>query len=178
MSNDHLTPMMRQYRDAKSQIPPDAILLFRLGDFYEMFFEDAVRASAIMDLVLTKRAGYPMCGFPYHALQVQLPRLLAANVKVAIAEQMEDPRFATGIVKRQITRIITPGTVMDDAALRPDTNNFRCALVCSKNNDRWALASLDISTGEFRVARFDRPEALTTEFTRLEARECLIPHGQ
>ncbi len=176
--DDQLTPMMRQYREAKSQIPPDAILLFRLGDFYEMFFEDAVKASAIMELTLTKRNGYPMCGFPYHALPVQLPRLLAANVKVAIAEQMEDPRFATGIVKREITRIITPGTVMDSSALRPEAHNFLSALVISKDGRTRALASLDISTGEFKVSSFDSDEKLLSEFSRIDARECLISEAQ
>ncbi len=178
MEETQLTPMMRQYREAKSQIPPDAILLFRLGDFYEMFFEDASRASAILELVLTKRAGVPMCGFPHHALDSQLPKLLAANVKVAVAEQMEDPRFATGIVKRQITRIITPGTVTDASALRPEVHNFLCSLVTAKNGDAWAMASLDISTGEFHISRFTRKESLETEFARLAARECLIPAGQ
>ena len=108
MAEGKLTPMMQQYRAAKADIPADAILLFRLGDFYEMFFEDAVKASAIMELTLTKRQGYPMCGFPWHALDAQLPRLLNAGVKVAIAEQLEDPKLAKGIVKRAITRIITP----------------------------------------------------------------------
>lgn len=178
MDEAPITPMMKQYREAKAQIPPDAILLFRLGDFYEMFFEDAVRASAIMELTLTKRNGYAMCGFPYHALQAQLPRLLAANVKVAIAEQTEDPKFATGIVKREITRIITPGTVIDSAALSPAQNNFLTALVSSKDGVRHALASLDISTGEFRVSVFDTQEKLLTEFSRLQARECLVPEGQ
>ena len=91
-AKDNLTPMMRQYRDAKKSIPPDAVLLFRLGDFYEEFFEDAERVSRILELVLTRRAGVPMCGFPYHALDTYLPRLVAAGVKVAIAEQMEDPK--------------------------------------------------------------------------------------
>ena len=110
---DKLTPMMRQYREAKAAIPPDAVLLFRLGDFYEEFFEDAERVSKVLELVLTKRQGYPMCGFPYHALESYLPRLIAAGLKVGIAEQMEDPKLAQGIVKRQITRIVTPGTVTD-----------------------------------------------------------------
>ncbi len=175
---ENLTPMMRQYREAKAQIPPDAILLFRLGDFYEMFFEDAVKASAIMELTLTKRNGYSMCGFPYHALDAQLPRLLAANVKVAIAEQMEDPRFATGLVKRQITRVITPGTVIDSSALRPEQNNFLAALVYSRDGKRRALASLDISTGEFKVTIFDDDSRLLTEFSRLDVRECLVISGQ
>ena len=178
MEDAQLTPMMRQYRELKAQIPPDAILFFRSGDFYEMFFDDAPRASAILGLVLTRRAGVPMCGFPYHALESQLPKLLAANVKVAVAEQMEDPRFATGIVKREIIRVVTPGTVTDASALRPEVNNFLCSLVTSKNGDAWAMASLDISTGEFRISRFTRREALETEFARLAARECLIPEGQ
>jgi DNA mismatch repair protein MutS len=175
---DQLTPMMRQYREAKAQIPPDAILLFRLGDFYEMFFEDAVRASSIMELTLTKRNGYAMCGFPYHALAAQLPRLLAANVKVAIAEQLEDPKFAAGLVKRAVTRIITPGTVTESSALRPEENNFLTALVIRRDEKIRALASLDISTGEFKVAEFDSAEKLLTEFARLDAKECLIPAGR
>ena len=117
MAEGKLTPMMQQYRSAKAEIPADAILLFRLGDFYEMFFEDAVKASSIMELTLTKRQGYPMCGFPWHQLDAQLPRLLNAGVKVAIADQMEDPKLAKGIVKRAITRIITPGTVIDSSVL-------------------------------------------------------------
>ena len=116
---EKLTPMMIQYREAKSQIPGDAVLLFRLGDFYEEFFEDAETVSSALELTLTKRQGIPMCGFPYHALDSYLPRLVAAGLKVAIAEQVEDPKLVTkGIVKRQITRIITPGTMIDDALLR------------------------------------------------------------
>ena len=176
MDDGKLTPMMRQYRAAKADIPEDAILLFRLGDFYEMFFEDAVRASAIMELTLTKRQGYPMCGFPYHALDAQLPRLLNAGVKVAIAEQLEDPKLAKGIVKRAITRIITPGTVIDSSMLNPSVSNFLTALNLGKNN--YALSSLDISTGEFKVAEFADKRAVESEISRLAARECLVPGGK
>ena len=176
MDDGKLTPMMQQYRAAKADIPEDAILLFRLGDFYEMFFEDAVRASAIMELTLTKRQGYPMCGFPYHALDAQLPRLLGAGVKVAIAEQLEDPKLAKGIVKRAITRIITPGTVIDSSVLKPAVSNFLVALNLGKNN--YALASLDISTGEFKVAELDDRRAAESELARLAARECLVPSGK
>ena len=172
--SDNLTPMMRQYREAKASIPPDAVLLFRLGDFYEEFFEDAERVSSVLELVLTKRQGVPMCGFPYHALEAYLPKLVAAGVKVAIAEQMEDPRFAQGIVKRQVTRVITPGTVMDNSLLNPSCNNFLTALAGGRG--RWALASLDISTGEFRVTETDSMEKLVTELDRLAARECVISH--
>ena len=172
MGDINLTPMMKQYREAKEQIPPDAVLLFRLGDFYEEFFEDAERVSSVLELVLTRRQGYPMCGFPHHALDSYLPRLVAAGLKVAIAEQMEDPKLAKGIVKRQITRIITPGTIVDNALLQADCNNFLTALEMDK--ERWALASLDISTGEFRVTGGNAEEKLITELNRLGARECVI----
>ena len=170
--NAKLTPMMVQYRDAKKEIPPDAILFFRLGDFYEMFFEDAVKASKAMGLTLTKRANVPMCGFPYHALESQLPLLLEAGYKVAIAEQTEDPKFAKGLVKRAITRIITPGTLIDNSLLKPEMNNFLIALDFIK--DIFYLASLDISTGEFRVTSFASKEKLVTEMNRLQSSECLI----
>ncbi len=168
-----LTPMMQQYRAAKAEIPADAILLFRLGDFYEMFFEDAELVSQATDLNLTRRQGYPMCGFPYFALDVQLPRLLGAGLKVAIAEQMEDPKFAKGIVKRAITRIITPGTAVDASVLDPSRNNFLVALTVHK--ERFGIASLDISTGEFRVTELDSIGRVETELNRLGARECVIP---
>ncbi len=164
---------MQQYQAAKAEIPADAILLFRLGDFYEMFFDDAVKASAIMELTLTKRQGYPMCGFPWHALDSQLPRLLNAGVKVAIAEQLEDPKLAKGIVKRAITRIITPGTVIDSSILKPQVSNFLAALNWVKK--RCALAYLDISTGEFNVIEFDSLPALESELSRIAAGECLVP---
>ena len=173
MAEGKLTPMMQQYQAAKADIPADAILLFRLGDFYEMFFDDAVKASAIMELTLTKRQGYPMCGFPWHALDSQLPRLLNAGVKVAIAEQLEDPKLAKGIVKRAITRIITPGTVIDSSILKPQVSNFLAALNWVKK--RCALAYLDISTGEFNVIEFDTLPALESELSRIAAGECLVP---
>ena len=130
--------MVRQYQELKAQ-HPGTLLFFRLGDFYEEFFEDAEKVSSVLELTLTRRQGYPMCGFPYHALDTYLPRLVAAGVKVAIAEQMEDPRLAKGIVKRQITRVITPGTIVDNALLSPSCNNYLTCLVQGK--DVWALAS-------------------------------------
>lgn len=171
---DNLTPMMRQYREAKDSIPPDAVLLFRMGDFYEEFFEDAEIVSSTLELTLTKRQGVPMCGFPHHALDTYLPRLVAAGVKVAVAEQMEDPRFAQGIVKRQVTRVITPGTIMDNALLNPSCNNFLVSLAAAK--EKRALACLDISTGEFRVTEISDGHKLCTELNRLGARECVISH--
>jgi DNA mismatch repair protein MutS len=176
VSDIKLTPMMKQYQQSKSEIPDDAILLFRMGDFYEMFFEDASKASAIMSITLTKRGGVPMAGFPYHSLEKHLPILLRAGVKVAIAEQMEDPKLAKGLVKRQITRVITPGTVIDAAALMPDKNNFLVSVVSVKN--KTGLASLDISTGEFKVTELESLSKIETELTRLGAKECILPESE
>jgi len=176
VSDIKLTPMMKQYQQSKNEIPDDAILLFRMGDFYEMFFEDASKASAIMNITLTKRGGVPMAGFPYHSLEKHLPILLKAGVKVAIAEQMEDPKLAQGLVKRQIVRIITPGTVIDDAALMPDKNNFLVSIVSVKH--KIGLASLDISTGEFKVTEIEDISKVETELTRLGAKECILPQNE
>lgn len=172
---DNITPMMKQYRQIKSEIPADAVLLFRLGDFYEMFFEDAKIASPILDVTFTQRGGVPMCGVPYHALDNYLPRLLEAGKKVAIAEQAEDPRLAKGIVKREITRIITPGTVVDSSVLSPQQNNFLIALACGK--DSFGLACLDISTADFRITEISNLPDLETELHRLKAKECLVPES-
>ncbi len=176
MSDIKLTPMMKQYQQSKSEIPDDAVLLFRMGDFYEMFFDDASKASRIMNITLTKRGGVPMAGFPYHSLEKHLPVLLKAGVKVAIAEQMEDPRLAKGLVKRRITRVITPGTIIDGAALMPDKNNFLAAFVFNKN--QFGLASLDISTGEFKVTELDSISKIETELTRLGTKECILGKGE
>ena len=175
MAEIKLTPMMKQYQQVKSEIPEDAVLLFRLGDFYEMFFEDAGRAAPVMDITLTKRGGVPMCGVPFHALNNYLPRLLEAGIKVAIAEQIEDPKQAKGIVKRAISRIITPGTVVDSSVLRPGKNNFLVALYPGKKV--FGLASIDISTGDFRTSEFTSIEELTMELERLDAQECLLPES-
>ncbi len=166
---------MKQYQQVKSEVPEDAILLFRLGDFYEVFFDDAKRASSILDITFTKRGGIPMCGVPYHALDNYLPKLLEAGVKVAIAEQVEDPKFAVGIVRREITRVITPGTIVDSAALSPKQNNFLVAI--AKGKKGYGIACLDISTGDFRVAELSGSEELETELHRLQARECIVPES-
>jgi len=168
----NLTPMMKQYLQVKSEAPKDSILLFRLGDFYEMFYDDARKASQILEIVLTKRAGYPMCGIPYHAIDNYLPKLLDAGVKVAIAEQLEDPALAKGIVKRNITRVITPGTVMDASVLNPRKNNFLCALTAGK--DRYGFAWLDISTGEFKALESGSVADLESLLYSLQSRECLL----
>ena len=132
-----LTPMMRQYLEIKKD-NPDSILFFRLGDFYEMFDEDARTASRELDLTLTSRdhgkhakpaeERIPMCGIPYHASEAYIARLIAKGYKVAICEQMEDPATAKGLVKRDIIRVITPGTVLENSMLDESRNNYLCSL--------------------------------------------------
>ena len=167
-----LTPAMRQYMQAKTEIPAEAILLFRMGDFYELFFEDARRAAPIMDVALTARNSVPMCGVPYHAVQMYISRLLAAGVKVAIAEQMEDPKLAKGLVKRAVTKVITPGTVLEEQSLTAGRSNFLAAVCPGK--DRYGLALLDVSTGEFRTAEVASRAALETELNRMAPAECVV----
>lgn len=166
-----LTPMMRQYREAKAASPPDSLLLFRLGDFYEMFFEDAIRGSALLDVTLTKRGGVPMCGIPHHALDNYLPKVLATGTKVAIADQLEDPKLAKGIVKRGVTRVITPGTIIDAAALSPNQCNYLASI--ARRKDRFGLACLEISTGQFHVTELDNADELRDELNRLNPSECV-----
>jgi len=166
---------MRQYMQAKAETPADAILLFRMGDFYEIFFEDARRAAPLLDVVLTQRAGVPMCGVPYHALNGYLSRLLEAGVKVAIAEQIEDPKLAKGLVKRAVSQVITPGTVLDDAALPAGRGNFLAAVVPSKDGTRFGLALLEVSTGDFRTTEVAGRASLETEINRAAPAECLLP---
>ncbi|MDW8140503.1 DNA mismatch repair protein MutS [Pseudothermotoga sp.] len=145
MSCLKLTPMMEQYMQIKSKYK-DAILLFRLGDFYEAFFDDAKIVSEKLDIVLTQRQGAPMAGVPYHALNSYLKRLVQLGYKVAICDQMEDPATAKGLVRRQVTRIVTPGTLIEEELLDGSSNNY-LVVVC-KQNDRYVSAGADISTGE------------------------------
>ncbi|MBO4619869.1 MAG: DNA mismatch repair protein MutS [Victivallales bacterium] len=169
-----LTPGMRQYAEAKRQLAPDTLLMFRMGDFYEMFFEDAKIAAPLMDVVLTSRAGAPLCGIPYRAVRQYVPKLLAGGYKVALADQIEDPKLAKGLVKRDITEIITPGTMMEDTLLESNRSNYLVALLPMKN--RWGLASLDLSTAEFRITEIPMGVgALEVELNRLKPAECLAP---
>ncbi len=170
---DKLTPAMRQYMDAKKEAPEDAILLFRMGDFYELFFEDARIAAPLMDIVLTQRNGVPMCGVPHHALQGYVASLLQQGRKVAIAEQMEDPKQAKGIVRREVTQIITPGTVLDSGVLTARKSNFLVAVF--PGSKRIGIASLDVSTGDFRLTEVAGVTELENELTRLQPAEVLIP---
>lgn len=151
---ENLTPMMRQYHQVKLA-HPDLLLFFRLGDFYEMFYEDAVLASRLLEITLTSRNNdrqgnpIPMCGIPYHSVSGYLSKLLKQGYKVAICEQVEDPRQAKGIVRREVTRILTPGTAVDESLLESKENNFLASL--SRTGDFFGLAFLDLSTGEFWV---------------------------
>src|SRR5262245_43082675 len=126
-TDTQLTPMMAQYRRIKGELPKDALLLFRLGDFYEMFFEDAQIGAQLLNLALTKRQGIPMCGLPFHAAHGYIVRLLKAGRKVAICDQMEEARPGQ-LVKREVTQILSPGTHFDERMLSADRNNFLAAI--------------------------------------------------
>jgi DNA mismatch repair protein MutS len=176
------TPMMQQYQGIKSKCP-DAILFFRMGDFYEMFNEDAKIASGILDIALTSRSknkanSIPMCGIPHHAANAYISRLIKAGKKVALCEQTEDPKFAKGLVRREIVRIITPGTILDDALLDPKSNHFVVSLFFGK--DGLGLAALDITTGLFKVTEIRGEQALTLladELEKISPKEVLVPEA-
>ena len=171
--------MMEQYREVKKQHPQD-LLMFRLGDFYELFFDDAELAARELEITLTSReAGnnnrVPMCGVPYHAVDGYLARLIAKGYRVAICEQMEDPRQAKGIVKREVVRVVTPGTILSENVLAERGNNY-LALVWEEGAEL-ALAAADISTGEFLWAIFggaDRYSALLNQLSRLFPAELVV----
>jgi len=146
------TPMLRQYRAIKDQ-HPDAIIFFRLGDFYEMFYKDAEVASAVLGLTLTGRGKgenrVPMCGFPHHAAAGYIAKLLDAGYKVAVADQTEDPAQAAALVRREVVRVITPGTVYEDELLAGAETRYLAAVAFKKNE--WAAARLDLAGGSFEV---------------------------
>ncbi|MEY3432174.1 MAG: mismatch repair protein MutS, partial [Bacteroidota bacterium] len=151
------TPLMQQHRAIKQKYP-DAVLLFRVGDFYETFGEDAVRASEILGITLTKRnngaaASLELAGFPHHSLDTYLHKLVKAGYRVAICDQLEDPKQAKGIVKRGVTEMVTPGLATQDKLLENKSNNFLAGLHWGSNN--MGISFLDISTGEFFVAEGD-----------------------
>lgn len=174
-----MTPMMRQYWDIKSQ-HADAILFYRLGDFYEMFYEDAVEASQILDLTLTTRNKnqpnpIPLCGIPYHAADTYLAKLIAKGKKVVICEQVEDPKLAKGIVKREVTRIISPGLVTDEKVLSARTANF---LFCVKPvAEHFFCALCDASTGTLDYFSVSHWERLSDEILRQDVREVIYPES-
>lgn len=175
-----ITPMMRQYLQIKENYR-DAILFFRLGDFYEMFFEDAHTASKILDIALTSRSksedgSVPLCGVPYHAADPYIQKLLDAGHKVAVCEQMEDPARAKGVVKREVVRVITPGTVTAAEGLEAGINNFLAALCAGPHG--FGLALVDITTGEFRCTEIMDEVALGDELGRIQPSELLLANSE
>jgi DNA mismatch repair protein MutS len=180
MSSDATTPLMRQYNSIKQQVP-NTLLMFRLGDFYELFFEDAVVAARELEITLTSRnkekgAAIPMCGVPYHAADGYIARLIQKGYRVAICDQMENPKFAKTLVKREITRVVTPGTAMDANLVGSRENNYLAAVAGPKGTpgSRSAVAHVDLSTGEFRVTEME-PAEVAGVLEHLGAREVLFP---
>ena len=169
-----MTPMMQQYFEVKRSLPANTLLLFRLGDFYEMFFEDAEIGSRLLGITLTKRQDTPMCGIPHHAADNYVSKILAAGKKVAICDQAE-PAKAGKLVRRQLTRILSPGTTLSANQLDAAKNHYLCALCCDKAGLH--AAWIDLSTGEFRLATDARPENLLPVLTALDPAELVLIEG-
>lgn len=172
--------MMQQYQRIKREIPLDALLLFRLGDFYEMFFEDAKITAQLLNLTLTQRNGVPMCGIPHHAAEGYIGRIIRAGRKVAICDQLEEAGESKGIIKRDVTQILSPGTVMADRYLAAHQNNFIAAIYTASSSSAsektgYGLALLDITTGDFRLTELSDIKALLAELKRLGPAELLVP---
>ncbi|MXZ48678.1 MAG: DNA mismatch repair protein MutS [Candidatus Dadabacteria bacterium] len=171
------TPLMSQYLSVKKEYP-DAILFFRLGDFYEMFYDDAKTASEILGIALTsrdrsKKNPVPLCGVPFHSAEPHISKLLASGKKVAVCEQVSDQKKTKGLVDRKVVRVLTPGAVLDSENLESKSNNF---LACvAEEKDGFGLSFCDISTGEFRTSFFRSPEDLISEIASIDPREILVP---
>ena len=170
-----LTPMMQKYMETKKEYP-DCILFYRLGDFYEMFFEDALTASKVLEITLTgKSCGLeeraPMCGVPYHAVEGYLNKLVSKGYKVAICEQVEDPKLAKGLVKREVVRIVTPGTNLDTQALDESKNNYIMCIVYLE--DKYGVSIADVTTGDYYVTELDSERKLTDEIARFAPSEII-----
>jgi DNA mismatch repair protein MutS len=186
----HLTPMVRQYLEIKAQ-HPDAVLLYRMGDFFEMFFDDALKAAPILEVQLTARnrgsdSEAPMCGIPHHALDAYLAKLLAAGLRVAICDQVEDPAKAKGLVRREVVRVVTPGTLSDPGLLDSKEDNLLAAIVWKgersdpgepREAGAGAGAFLDVSTGDFFVRRWATAEEAADDLALLRPRELLLAAG-
>jgi DNA mismatch repair protein MutS len=176
-----LTPMMKQFMDIKSA-NPDTLLLYRMGDFYETFGDDAIAASRILGITLTQRNHggkdpTPLAGFPYHALERYMPRLIASGIRVAVCEQTEDPALAKGLVKREVTEIVTRGTALSENYLDAKSNNYLASVwPGTAEGDTCGLSWLDLSTGDFRVAE-GTPDEIAGEIYRLNAQEILYPEA-
>ena len=170
------TPMMEQYLKVKEE-NPGCLLMFRLGDFYELFFDDAITASKELELTLTGRdcgqaERAPMCGVPYHAIEGYLQKLVSKGYRVAICEQMEDPKLAQGLVKREVTRIVTPGTNINSEHVEEKRNNYIMSV--NRTCDRLGIAICDITTGEFFVTEFEEEDKFWDEVAKYRPSEIII----
>jgi DNA mismatch repair protein MutS len=166
-----ISPMMIQWQTCK-QAAGEAILLFRLGDFYEAFHEDAIKLSKELDLTLTKRGDIPMAGMPHHTSEAYIDKLVAKGYRVAVAEQTEDPKLTKGIVKREVVRVVTPGTVINSSLLSDKTNNYFVSI--SRVGVVYGLSFIDLTTAEFIVIEFENEQELLNEIFRLRPSECLV----
>jgi len=171
-----LTPMMQQYQSIRRSLPPDTLLLFRLGDFYEMFFEDAKEASAILNVALTKRNLVPMCGIPHHAADSYLRRLIKAGRRVAVCDQIGEPQKGQ-IVQREITHIVSPGTVADLHMLDAKRNNFLASIHAGAKSG-YGFAFVDLTTGDFRLTELADEKELADELARVQPAEVLVSEEQ
>ncbi len=190
MANTPVTPMMKQYFEIKEE-HPDCILFFRLGDFYEMFYDDAEQASKELNIALTGRScgqkdeegqnvRAPMCGVPYHSCETYIARLVARGHKVAICEQTEDPKTTKGLVKREVVRVITPGTIIEGSMLDEGQNNYLCTIFFDENGKEAGLCFADCSTGDIHLTNIegaDIPERIINDLARFEPREVLLSQG-
>ena len=175
MSADALTPMMQQYQSIRRSLPADTLLLFRLGDFYEMFFEDAKLASSLINVALTKRGQVPMCGIPHHASEGYIAKLVKAGVRVAICDQVGEPQPGR-IVNRELTQVISPGTISDVNLLDSKTNNYLAAIFA--HGGVFGFAFVDSSTGEFRLTELPDAVAVEDELARVSPAEVLVSDQQ
>jgi DNA mismatch repair protein MutS len=164
---------MAQYLRLRGELPADTVLFFRLGDFYEMFYDDAKEVARLLDLTLTKRQNVPMCGVPFHSVDVHLAKLIRAGKKVALCEQMEDPALAKGLVRREVTRVVTPGTVLEESVLESKLNNYLAGLCM--DGETFGAAFLDLSTGAFWIEEGRGAAALMENLTRYAPAECVVP---
>src|SRR4051812_18370814 len=172
---DALTPMMQQYQRLRASVPPDTLLLFRLGDFYELFFDDAKEASGLLNLALTHRNSVPMCGMPYHAAQGYIAKLIQAGHRVAVCDQTSEPQ-AGKIVTREITQIITAGTVSELDLLKSNRPNYLGAIYSL--HDQLGFAYAELSTGEFRITESRDISTLMDDLARISPAELLIAEQQ
>src|SRR5262245_13411970 len=175
------TPLMKQYASMKAKYP-ETVLLFRLGDFYETFEEDAKITSRVLGITLTKRGNgaateIPLAGFPHHALDSYMPKLLRAGYRVAVCEQLEDPKFAKGIVKRDVVEVVTPGIAFSDQVLRQKSNNYLLAVALpspvAAADEQIGIASIDVTTGEFTVSTFPL-RSLPSQAASIDPSEILV----